>query len=64
MGAIPSTLHVKVKFRTEHNIAIVRGNQKMARQCLVTAVNRKIKEKKPADETLIAITGIPRGNGG
>ena len=43
MGAIPSTLHVTVKFRTEHNIAIVRGNQKMVRQCLVVAVNRKIK---------------------
>ena len=26
MGAIPSTLHVKVKFCTEHGIAIVRGN--------------------------------------
>ena len=26
MGAFPSTLHVKVKFCTEHDIAIVRGN--------------------------------------
>ena len=26
MGAVPSTLHVKVKFHTEHGIAIVRGN--------------------------------------
>ena len=64
MRAISSTLHVKVKFRTEHNIAIVRGNQKMVRQCLVAAVNLKIKQKKPADETLIAITGILGGNGG
>ena len=31
MGAIPSTLHVKVKFRTKHGIAIVRGNQQVAR---------------------------------
>ena len=28
MGAVPSTLHVKVKFHIEHGIAIVRGNQK------------------------------------
>ena len=26
MGPIPSTLHVKVKFRTEQGIAIVKGN--------------------------------------
>ena len=26
MGAVPSTLHVKVKFYTEHDITIVRGN--------------------------------------
>ena len=39
MEAISSTLHVKVKFHIEHGIAIVRGNQQVARQCLVTAVN-------------------------
>ena len=27
MGAIPSTLHVKVKFRTEQGIAVVRESQ-------------------------------------
>ena len=26
MWTVPSTLHVKVKFRTEHGITIVRGN--------------------------------------
>ena len=31
MGAIPSTLHMKVKFCTERGIATVRGNQKVAR---------------------------------
>ena len=39
MEAVSSTLHVKVKFHIEHGIATVRGNQQMARQCLVTAVN-------------------------
>jgi len=43
MGAILSTLHVKVKFRTEQGIAIVRGNQQVARQCLVAAVDQGIK---------------------
>ena len=27
MGVVPSTLHVKVKFRTEQDIAVVRGSQ-------------------------------------
>ena len=39
MGAIPSTLHMKVKFRTEQGIATIRGNQKVARQCLVAAAH-------------------------
>lgn len=39
MGAIPSTLHVKVKFPTEHGVAVVRGSHQTARQCLVALVN-------------------------
>lgn len=39
MGAVLSTLHVRVKFHTEHGIATVRENQQMTRQCLVAAVN-------------------------
>ena len=31
MGVIPSALHVKVKFHTENDIAMVRGNQQVAR---------------------------------
>ena len=41
MGAIPSTLHMKVKFRTERGIATVRGNQRVARQCLVVVAHWK-----------------------
>ena len=41
MGAIPSTLHVKVKFPTKQGVTVVRGSQQVARQCLVAAVNRK-----------------------
>ena len=43
MGAVSSTLHVKVKFLIEQGIAIVRGSQQMVRQCLVVEINRKSK---------------------
>ena len=46
MGAVPSTLHVKVKFRIDHGVAVVRGDQQIARQCLVAAINREIKQKE------------------
>ena len=50
MGAVPSTLHVKVKFHTKQGIAVVRGSQQAARQCLVAAVDWKYKQAKQ-DET-------------
>ena len=43
MGAVSSTLYVKVKFLIEQGIAIVRGSQQMVRQCLVAEINRKSK---------------------
>ena len=39
MGAVPSTLHVKIKFPTEQGMTVVWGSQKVARQCLVTTVS-------------------------
>ena len=50
MGALSSTLHVKVKFHTDHGVAIVRGDQQAAGQCLMVAVNREIKQKESAEE--------------
>ena len=44
LGAVPSTLHVKVKFPIEQGVAVVRGSQKVAGQCLVAAVNWKDKQ--------------------
>ena len=41
MGAVPSTLHIKVKFPTEQGVTMVKGSQQVARQCLVAAVNWK-----------------------
>ena len=50
MRAVPSTLHIKVKFRTEQGIAIVRGNQQVARQCLVAAVDQGIEQRELTEE--------------
>ena len=53
MGAIPSTLYVKVKFPTEQGIIVVKGSQQVAKQCLVAAVNRKneqVEQKGNAEE--------------
>ena len=43
MGAVPFTLHVKVKFCTKQGIAVVRGSQQAAKQCLVATVDWKHK---------------------
>ena len=43
MEGVPSTLHVKIKFCTKQGIAVVRGSQQAARQCLVIAVDWKHK---------------------
>ena len=51
MGAVPSTLHVKVKCPTEQGVVVVRGRQQVARQCLVAAVNWKNKQAKQKETT-------------
>ena len=43
MGVAPSMLHQKIKFPTEDGVAVVRADQKVARQCLMEAINHKIK---------------------
>ena len=51
MGAIPSILHMKVKFHTEHGVATVRGNQKVTQQCLIVAAHWKDKQTKQKEVT-------------
>ena len=54
MEAIPLTLYMKVKFRMEQGVATVRGNQKVARQCLIMAAHWKdeqTKQKEVTEET-------------
>ena len=41
MEAVPSTLHIKIKFPIEQGIVMIRGNQQVARQCLIAVVNWK-----------------------
>ena len=49
MKAVLSTLHVKVKFSTEYGVAVVRGNQRVARQYLVAVVRWKSKQIRQAE---------------
>ena len=51
MNAVPSTLHVKVKFPIEYGVAVVRGNQRVVRQCLVVAVRWKGEQVGQAETT-------------
>ena len=45
MGAVLSTLHVKVKFHTNHGVIVLRRDHQVARRCLVAAINWEIKQK-------------------
>ena len=51
MKVVLFTLHVKVKFPTEHGVALVRGNQQMARQYLVAVVRWKGKQVEQKETT-------------
>ncbi|XP_075636866.1 uncharacterized protein LOC142609126 [Castanea sativa] len=50
MGAVPSTLNVKVKFRTDEGITVIRGDQQAARQCLVATAIKRIEQKESAEK--------------
>ena len=49
MGTVPSTLHMKVKFPTEDGVAVVKGDQQVAQQCMVVTINHEIKLKKQVE---------------
>ncbi|XP_023924454.1 uncharacterized protein LOC112035848 [Quercus suber] len=51
MGAVPSTLHVRIKFPSEHGVTVVRGSQKTARQCLVALVDWRRESLKRGKST-------------
>ena len=41
MGAVPSTLHLKVKYPSKDQVEELVGSQSMARQCLVAAIRHQ-----------------------
>ena len=41
LGAVPSTLHQKVKYPSGGQVKEIIGNQGMARQCMVSAISRR-----------------------
>lgn len=45
LEAIPSTVHLMMKFPTEHEVGFVHGNQKVPRLCY----NATLKEPKPQE---------------
>ena len=51
IGAMPSTLQVKVNFCTWQGIGIVRESQQVARQCMVATIGQGIKQKETTKET-------------
>ena len=50
LGAVSSTLHQKVKYSPEGQIKEILGDQSMARQCLVAAIQHKPKAESSAYE--------------
>ena len=42
LGAVSSTLHLKVKYLSENRIEELVGSQSVARQCLVTAIMHQL----------------------
>lgn len=49
VGAVLSTLHMKIKFPIEDGIALFRVDQQVAKQCLVVAINHEIKQIELAE---------------
>ena len=54
MGAVSSTLHLKVKYPTQGRVGELVGSQAMARQCLVATITQH-----PVDHALVEEERIP-----
>ncbi|XP_075636701.1 uncharacterized protein LOC142608931 [Castanea sativa] len=50
MEAVLSTLHIKVKFRTDEGITVIRGDQQVAKQCLVAMAIKQTEQKESAEK--------------
>ena len=52
LEAVSSTLHQKVKYPSGGQMEEIRGDQAMARQCMVVAISRRSKAESSASENL------------
>ena len=52
LEAVSSTLHRKVKYPSEGQVEDIRGDQAMARQCMVAAISRQSNDESSASENL------------
>ena len=48
--AIPSSYHMVVKFPTENGVGMVRGDQRVARECYLTSMKQKAVDSIHMDE--------------
>ena len=48
--AIPSAYHMVIKFPTENEVGMVRGNQRVARECYLASMKQKIVDNIHLDE--------------
>ena len=48
-----SMLYLKVKFPNKYGKVVVRGDQSVARQCLVATINHEIKQKEQIELDLL-----------
>ena len=48
--AIPSTYHMVVKFHTENGVGMVRGDQRVAKECYLTSMKQKAVDNIHMDE--------------
>ena len=52
LEAVSSTLHQKVKYPSRGQVEEIRGDQVMARQCMVAAISRRSHAESSASENL------------
>uniref|UniRef100_A0A2N9GJI0 RNA-directed DNA polymerase n=1 Tax=Fagus sylvatica TaxID=28930 RepID=A0A2N9GJI0_FAGSY len=60
MGAVPSTLHQRLRFPTPQGIMEIRGDQLAAKQCLVAAVKQRDQLPQGAKEGPMMAEGGPQ----
>ena len=48
--AIPSAYHMVVKFPTENEVGMVRGDQRVARECYLASIKQKAADSIHMDE--------------